>query len=77
MFNIVPTGFIPTQDQGYLIVNVQMPDASSIDRTDGVVTQLANLAFEDQRDSGCVRGFRVLDPDSRPTHPRPGCCSCT
>ena len=34
MFRIVPTGFIPTQDQGYLIVNVQMPDASSIDRTE-------------------------------------------
>ena len=32
LFKIVPTGFIPTQDQGYLIVNVQMPDASSIDR---------------------------------------------
>jgi multidrug efflux pump subunit AcrB len=31
MFKIVPTGFIPTQDQGYLIVNVQMPDASSIE----------------------------------------------
>ena len=27
MFKVVPTGFIPPQDQGYLIVNVQMPDA--------------------------------------------------
>jgi multidrug efflux pump subunit AcrB len=45
MFRIVPAGFIPTQDQGYLIVNVQMPDASSIERTDEVMTQLANLAM--------------------------------
>ena len=44
MFKIVPTGFIPPQDQGYLIVNVQMPDASSIERTDAVMTQLCEPA---------------------------------
>ena len=42
----MPTGFIPPQDQGYLIGNVQMPDASSIDRTDGVMSQLADLALK-------------------------------
>jgi len=62
MFRIVPTGFIPTQDQGYLIVNVQMPDASSIERTDGVMTQLANLAFKTKgiRDAFAVSGFSIL-----------------
>ena len=29
----VPTGFIPTQDKGYLIVNMQLPDAASLERT--------------------------------------------
>jgi multidrug efflux pump len=28
-----PVGFIPTQDKGYLLVNLQMPDATSIRRT--------------------------------------------
>ena len=62
MFKIVPTGFIPTQDQGYLIVNVQMPDASSIERTHGVMTQLANLAFKTQgiQDAFAVSGFSIL-----------------
>ena len=32
-FRTVPLGFIPQQDQGYLIVALQLPDASSIDRT--------------------------------------------
>ena len=44
VFKVVPTGFIPTQDQGYLIVNVQTPDASSIERTDEVMTKLSTLA---------------------------------
>ena len=28
-----PTGFIPMQDKGYLLVNVQLPDAASLERT--------------------------------------------
>jgi len=29
----VPTGFIPNEDQGYLIVSIQLPAASSLERT--------------------------------------------
>ncbi|MCE9590258.1 MAG: efflux RND transporter permease subunit [Planctomycetes bacterium] len=43
-FQTVPTGFIPNQDQGFLIVNLQMPDATSIDRTEKVMTQLSDIA---------------------------------
>jgi multidrug efflux pump len=32
-----PTGFIPEQDQGYLINVVQLPPGSSLDRTEKVV----------------------------------------
>ncbi len=45
-FRIVPTGFIPAQDQGYLIVAIQLPDGASLERTDQVVHQVANLALE-------------------------------
>lgn len=37
MFSIVPRGFIPAQDQGYLIVGVQLPSGASLSRTDAVV----------------------------------------
>ncbi len=37
MFSIVPKGFIPAQDQGYLIVGVQLPSGASLSRTDAVV----------------------------------------
>ncbi len=36
----VPTGFIPSQDKGYLLANVQLPDAASLDRTNEVVARL-------------------------------------
>ena len=32
-FQSLPTGFIPTQDKGYLVCSVQLPDAASSERT--------------------------------------------
>ena len=32
-FTRSPRGFIPSQDKGYLIVNVQLPDSASLERT--------------------------------------------
>ena len=43
-FAKVPTGFIPSQDMGYLLVVVQLPDASSFERTDAVVRQVDEIA---------------------------------
>ena len=40
-FKAVPIGFIPEQDKGYLVVNVQLPDGATLDRTDRVVRDLA------------------------------------
>ena len=62
VFKVVPTGFIPTQDQGFLIVNVQMPDASSIERTGTVITRLAALARATRgvEDAMAVSGFSIL-----------------
>jgi hydrophobe/amphiphile efflux-1 (HAE1) family protein len=61
-FKVVPTAFIPTQDQGILIVNVQMPDASSIERTQTVITRLADLARATRgvEDAMSVSGFSIL-----------------
>ena len=45
-FKVVPKGFIPDQDKGYLVVNVQLPDGASLERTDEVVTQLSKIALK-------------------------------
>ena len=41
-----PTGFIPQQDKGYLLVNVQLPDAASVMRTREVVEKIERIALE-------------------------------
>ena len=39
----VPTGFLPTEDQGYMIVVAQLPDGASKDRTDAVMAKIQNV----------------------------------
>ena len=41
-----PAGFIPQQDKGFLLVNVQLPDAASLGRTAEQVQQLDGIARE-------------------------------
>src|ERR1700741_2771450 len=40
----VPTGFIPIEDQGYLLVAVQLPDGAALDRTQNVLGQVSEIA---------------------------------
>jgi len=43
-FKVVPKGFIPDQDKGYLVVNAQLPDGASLGRSEAVVTRLSEIA---------------------------------
>src|SRR6201997_872670 len=40
----VPTGFLPIEDQGYLIAAVQLPDGASLDRTQKVLERVSDIA---------------------------------
>lgn len=40
----VPTGFIPIEDQGYLLAAVQLPDGAALDRTQRVLDQVTEIA---------------------------------
>jgi multidrug efflux pump len=44
-FERTPRGFIPSQDMGYLLVNVQLPDSASMQRTDEVMRQIEQIAL--------------------------------
>jgi HAE1 family hydrophobic/amphiphilic exporter-1 len=46
VLSITPTGFIPAQDQGNLIVAIQLPAGASLDRTDKVLQEVSNTALE-------------------------------
>jgi multidrug efflux pump len=43
-FRTVPTGFIPEQDKGYLVVNAMLPDGASLERTEEVMARLDDMA---------------------------------
>jgi multidrug efflux pump len=42
-FTQAKTGFIPQQDQGRLIVSIQLPDSASLERTQAVVAQVDKI----------------------------------
>jgi multidrug efflux pump subunit AcrB len=41
-----PTGFIPQQDKGYLILNVQLPDGASVERTQRILDRIERVALD-------------------------------
>jgi HAE1 family hydrophobic/amphiphilic exporter-1 len=43
LFSAVPGGFVPEEDQGYFLVNIQLPDAASLERTDKVTKRIEDL----------------------------------
>jgi multidrug efflux pump len=45
-FRVVPVGFIPEQDKGYLVVNAQLPDGASLERTEAVIARLRDIALD-------------------------------
>jgi HAE1 family hydrophobic/amphiphilic exporter-1 len=45
-FSRAPTGFIPEQDQGYLITVLQLPPGASLARTDAAVRQATRIILE-------------------------------
>ncbi|MGN6478628.1 efflux RND transporter permease subunit [Luteibacter sp.] len=46
-FSKTPTGFVPTQDKQYLVSFAQLPDAASLDRTEGVIRRMGDIALKD------------------------------
>ncbi len=39
----IPAGFVPEEDQGYLLVNAMLPDASSLERSDEVMKKVESV----------------------------------
>ncbi len=59
----IPTGFIPIEDQGYLVMSVMLPDGASLQRTD---KSLNNLRSEIKKVPGVkdiitINGVSLLD----------------
>jgi len=45
-FSRVPTGFVPTQDKGYLVCFAQLPNGATLDRTEDVIRRMSDIALK-------------------------------
>jgi len=61
-FTTSPTGFIPEQDQGYLLVNVTLPDSASVQRTAAICKQLEEIALKTDgvKETMSISGFSAF-----------------
>ncbi|MCX2743027.1 efflux RND transporter permease subunit [Mangrovivirga sp. M17] len=44
----IPSGFLPEEDQGYFFVNIQLPNASSLQRSDQVAKKVEDILIENE-----------------------------
>ena len=61
-FRATPTGFVPQQDQGYLIVNCELPNAASLERTEAVTAKVLQVLKETPgvKTSLIINGFSMI-----------------
>ena len=52
----IPGGFVPEEDQGYILVNALLPDAASLERTDAVMKKVEKILEEHE----AVEGFNTI-----------------
>ncbi len=59
---LIPGGFMPSEDMGYLMVNVQLPDAASLQRADVVVKKVEAIikAHEEVEYVTAATGFSLI-----------------
>ncbi len=62
-FRVLPTSFVPNEDQGYVMAAILMPDAASLDRTDAVTRKVEAIFGETPgvADRSAFTGYSLLD----------------
>jgi HAE1 family hydrophobic/amphiphilic exporter-1 len=64
----LPTGFVPSEDEGWFMVAAQLPDAASLGRTKAVMDRVAEIVSEAPGVRGAITigGYSVLDSTVSP-----------
>ncbi len=59
----VPTGFVPNEDLGFVVVAAQLPDGASLERSQELITRVAQVARQTDgvANVGALAGFSVID----------------
>lgn len=68
-FGNLPGGFVPQEDEGYCMVNVMLPDAASLERTQQYLEQVNEVLSQTEgvQDYLTVSGFSILDGAAIPS----------
>ncbi len=58
----IPGGFVPEEDQGFILVNALLPDAASLERTDAVMRKVEEILTKNEAVEGfnTITGFSLL-----------------
>ncbi|HVO52542.1 MAG TPA: multidrug efflux RND transporter permease subunit [Thermoanaerobaculia bacterium] len=58
----LPTGFLPDEDNGYFMINCQLPDAASLERTDATLKKIEQITLANPAIEGVttITGFSLL-----------------
>ena len=66
MFSSTPSGFVPDEDQGFFVVDVQLPDAASVNRTLDVMNRMTDIIrTEEEVDSVItISGYSIMSGGS-------------
>ncbi|WP_417355629.1 efflux RND transporter permease subunit [Flavobacterium sp.] len=69
MVNTTPSGFIPSEDQGFIAVSVSMPAGTSLERTVKTLEEAENIirTVEANREIDGLSGFNMLTQSSSPS----------
>ncbi len=67
LFRLLPTAFVPQEDQGYLFVAYFLPDSASLDRTGEVGRQAADVMRENPAVANVsqVDGYSLIDSQNK------------
>jgi multidrug efflux pump len=68
LFKMVPTSFVPDEDQGYLLGVAFLPDGASLERSTAVAQRIEEIAARHpaMQDVTVMAGFNLLDNQNKP-----------
>ncbi|RZK55661.1 MAG: efflux RND transporter permease subunit, partial [Pedobacter sp.] len=69
MVKTTPSGFIPTEDQGFIAISVSTPSGTSLDVTQKVMTEAEHVLskLDASRDVTAISGFNLLTNSTSPS----------
>jgi HAE1 family hydrophobic/amphiphilic exporter-1 len=68
LFRILPAGFVPEEDQAYIMAGVIMPDGASLQRTDAVMSQVESILqkYDAIENASVIAGYSILSGTLQP-----------